>query len=62
MKYAKTSQDAAEDFVVVRDQIEAAGGQILSADWAVGVLTVETDQELLPEVQQALGLTAEQGA
>lgn len=60
MKYAKPSQDASEDFVAIRDQIEAAGFQLLSGAWAVGVLSVDVDQSLPFELQHALGLTAEQ--
>ena len=61
MRYAKPSQDASEDFAAIRDQIEAAGFQILSGAWAVGVLTVDVDQPLPSELQLALELTVEQG-
>ena len=62
MKYVKPSQDAYGDFVEAREQIEAAGFEMLAGAWAGGVLTVETDQPIPADVQQSLGLTVEQGA
>jgi hypothetical protein len=61
MRYAKPSQEAADDFAQARDQIEAAGGVVLSGAWAAGVLTVETEQPIGDDLRLSLGLTPDQG-
>lgn len=60
MKYVKPSQDAAVDFAQARNQIEAAGGIVLSGSWSAGVLEVETKQLISDELRLSLGLVAEQ--
>lgn len=59
MRYAKPSQDADDDRVV-SESLALAGIAVLSAAWGVGMLTIETDRPLPPELAQSLGLAAEQ--
>jgi len=56
-RYAKACADAYEDFVSARERINAAGIEVLSGAAADGMLTIETDQALSPDLLTELGLT-----
>jgi len=61
MKYTKSSQGTGSDEdQAINATLAGAGVAVLSAAWGLGMLTIETDQPLPPELAQLLGLSAEQ--